>query len=114
VGNALAWSAGKSELEAIRAQPTQATAIQIGNPVGAPRAIRVLEAMDGLIVQASEEELNEAAARADRSGLYTCLHRAVALAVLEKLRGRGIIKDKVVVVSTASGLKFTEFKIGYH
>ena len=36
--------------------------------------------------------------------------------ILEKLRNKDIIKatDKVVVVSTAHGLKFTEFKVQYH
>jgi threonine synthase len=72
--------------------------------------------MDGVAEQATEEELCDAAARADRSGMYTCPHTAVALAALEKLVGRGVVKrsDRVVVVSTASALKFTEFKVRYH
>ena len=98
------------------AQPTQATAIQIGNPVSAPRALRALKGMNGLVEQASEQELADAAARADRTGLYTCPHTAVGLAVLEKLIARGTIRkdERVVCVSTASGLKFTEFKVRYH
>jgi threonine synthase len=112
----LAWSAGKRQVEPIKAKPTQATAIQIGNPVSAPRAILALEEMNGIVEQASEQELCDAAARADRTGLYTCPHTAVGLAVLEKLISRGTIKknDRVVCVSTASGLKFTEFKVRYH
>jgi threonine synthase len=104
------------EVQAIQALPTQATAIQIGNPVSAPRAMRALEAMNGIVEQASEQELADAAARADRTGMYTCPHTAVALAVLEKLVARGTIqkKDRVVCISTANGLKFTEFKVGYH
>ncbi|HVJ17800.1 MAG TPA: threonine synthase [Polyangiaceae bacterium] len=111
-----AWSAGKREVDAIQAKPTLATAIQIGNPVSAPRAIQALEAMNGIVEQASEEELCEAAARADRTGMYTCPHTAVGLAVLEKLVSRNIIQkgDRVVCVSTAAGLKFTEFKVRYH
>jgi threonine synthase len=48
--------------------------------------------------------------------MYTCPHTAVALAVLEKLVGRGVIdkKSRIVVISTANGLKFTEFKVRYH
>ncbi|MFO7180230.1 MAG: threonine synthase, partial [Pseudomonadota bacterium] len=42
-----AWHAGKRSVEPIQARPTLATAIQIGNPVSAPRAIAALEAMDG-------------------------------------------------------------------
>ncbi len=110
------WAAGKREVEPIQAKPTLATAIQIGNPVSAPRAVQALEAMNGIVEQASEDELCGAAARADRTGMYTCPHTAVGLAVLEKLTARGVIKkeDRVVCVSTAAGLKFTEFKVRYH
>jgi threonine synthase len=112
----LAWKAGKQVVEPVTAKPTQATAIQIGNPVSAPRALRALEEMNGLVEQASEQELADAAARADATGMYTCPHTAVGLAVLEKLRARGTIREgeKVVCVSTANGLKFTEFKVNYH
>jgi threonine synthase len=111
-----AWSQGRREVAPIKAQATQATAIQIGNPVSAPRAMRALDAMNGLVEQASEQELADAAARADRTGMYTCPHTAVALAVIEKLVARGEIhrKDRVVCVSTANALKFTEFKVRYH
>lgn len=112
----LAFKAGKKEVEAVAAKPTQATAIQIGNPVSAPRAMVALEEMNGIVEQASEQELADAAARADATGMYTCPHTAVGLAVLEKLRADGTIKatDKVVCISTANGLKFTEFKVKYH
>src|SRR3954447_11863331 len=111
-----AWTQGQREVAPVKAQPTLATAIQIGNPVSSPRAVRALEAMNGVVEQATEEELAEAAARADRTGMYACPHTAVALAVLEKLIGRGVIdkKARTVVISTASGLKFTEFKVRYH
>ena len=48
--------------------------------------------------------------------MYNCPHTGVALAVLIKLRERGLIaaSDRVVVISTANGLKFTDFKLGYH
>jgi threonine synthase len=111
-----AWTAGKTTVEPIHAKPTQATAIQIGNPVSAPRALRALEALNGVVEQASEHELAEAAARADRTGMYACPHTAVGLAVLEKLVSRGVIKkdERVVCISTANALKFTEFKVRYH
>jgi threonine synthase len=111
-----AWSAGKREVDPMTAKPTLASAIQIGAPVSAPRAFRALEAMNGVVEQASEQELVDAAAAADRTGMYTCPHTAVALAVIEKLVGRGVIKsnERVVCVSTAHGLKFTEFKVRYH
>ena len=101
---------------AVHAQPTQASAIQIGNPVSIQKAIRTLKAYNGIVEQATESELTEAAARADRTGMFNCPHTGVALAVLVKLRERGVIAstDRVVVLSTASGLKFTDFKLGYH
>ena len=48
--------------------------------------------------------------------MYNCPHTGVALAVLTKLRRRGDIagSDRVVVISTANGLKFTDFKLDYH
>lgn len=102
--------------EPMQAQPTLANAIQIGNPVSREKAIQTLKAFNGVVEQASEHELADASARADRTGLFTCPHTGVAFAGLFKLLKRGIIKksDRVVVISTAHGLKFTEFKLGYH
>jgi threonine synthase len=104
------------EFEAVAAKPTQASAIQIGNPVSVRKAIRTLQRHRGIVEQASEAELAEAAARADRTGMYNCPHTGVALAVLIKLRERGLIdaSARVVVISTANGLKFTDFKLAYH
>ena len=94
---------------------TLATAIQIGNPVSIDKAIAVLREFDGIVEQASENELSHAAGWADRTGLFTCPQTGVALGALLKLVERGTIgaKDRVIVVSTASGLKFTDFKAGY-
>jgi threonine synthase len=104
------------EVSPVQARKTLATAIQIGAPVSARRALRALEALDGIVEQASEQELADAGARADRAGLFTCPHTAVALAALEKLAARGAVGrgERVVVVSTAHGLKFSDFKTGYH
>jgi len=100
----------------VQAQQTLASAIQIGDPVSYERAVRVLRQLDGVVEQATEDELADAAARADRTGMYACPHTGVALAVLFKLIDRGDIRHdhRVVVISTASGLKFTDFKVGYH
>jgi threonine synthase len=111
-----AFVAGKAVVEPIHAETTLASAIQIGNPVSAPRAMAALRATNGVVEQATENELAEACARADRTGLYTCPHTGVALACLFKLRDKGLIEahHRVVVISTANGLKFTEFKLDYH
>jgi threonine synthase len=111
-----AVQAGKSVVEPIQAKPTQASAIQIGNPVSAPRAMVALAAMKGIVEQANEQEIAQVAAEADATGMYTCPHTAVAIAATKKLLARGIIQanERVVCVSTAHGLKFTEFKRRYH
>jgi threonine synthase len=98
------------------AQKTAASAIQIGNPVSYERAVKVLKQLDGIVEQATEQELADACARADRTGLYTCPHTGVALAALFKAIDRGDIRpdDRVIVISTAHGLKFTDFKVDYH
>jgi len=104
------------EFEPVAAKPTLASAIQIGNPVSVRKAIRTLKKYDGIVEQASEQELADAAAEADRTGMFNCPHTGVALAVLKKLVARGDITSgqRVVVISTANGLKFADFKIGYH
>ncbi len=102
--------------EPVKARETQASAIQIGDPVSRKKAINVLKEFDGIVEQASEDELANAAHRADRSGLFSCPHTGVALAALIKLVNQNVISsdDRVIVISTATGLKFVDFKINYH
>ncbi|CAN5924615.1 threonine synthase [soil metagenome] len=111
-----AFMANETTVSPVVAEATQASAIRIGNPVSAPRAMAALRGMNGVVEEATENELADACARADRTGLYTCPHTGVALACAKKLLDRGVIErhERVVVVSTASALKFTEFKLGYH
>ena len=103
-------------LEPIQAQKTLASAIQIGNPVSFEKAVRTLKQFQGVVEQASEEELAEAAALGDRTGMFNCPHTGVALAVMLKLLKAGKIDkaERVVVISTAHGLKFVEMKVKYH
>jgi len=93
-----------------------ASAIQIGNPVSYPKAELAIKNYNGIVEQVSEQELSDAAHRADKVGLYSCPHTGVALGALFKLREKDIIsgEESVVIISTAHGLKFSEFKAGYH
>ena len=102
--------------EPIEAQKTLASAIQIGNPVSVEKAIRTLKQFDGIVMDATEQELADAAALGDTTGMFNCPHTGVALAVLIKLIKAGKIdrSEHVVVISTAHGLKFTDFKVDYH
>ena len=112
----LSYTKGFEEFEPVTAQKTEASAIQIGNPVSINKAIRTLRKFNGIVEQVTEDELANAAARADRTGLFACPHTGVALAALFKLIEQKKIdpEQRVVVISTANGLKFTEFKIRYH
>ena len=112
----LSYQTGFRDYHPVVAGDTAASAIRIGNPVSYERAVKVLKALEGVVEQASEQELADACARADRTGLYTCPHTGVALAALFKSLERGDVQpdDRVVVISTAHGLKFTDFKVAYH
>ena len=112
----LSFLSGYREFKPVKAQKTLASAIQIGEPVSYERALKVLQAFDGIVEQVSEDELACAAAKADQTGMFSGPQTGVALAVLIKLIERKEISshDRVVVISTANGLKFTDFKVGYH
>ena len=105
-----------AELEPVKAKTTLASAIQIGNPVSFKKAVRALKAFEGVVEVATEAELADAAAHAARDGLLCAPHTGVALAALTKLAAKGVVQKnhEVVVISTASGLKFADFKVGYH
>jgi threonine synthase len=111
-----AFRTGFSDLTPIVAKPTLATAIQIGDPVSLARAIKVLREFQGVVEDATEGELADAAALADKEGAFACPQTGVALAALQRLVSRGEIRpgSEVAVISTAHGLKFAEFKVGYH
>jgi threonine synthase len=107
---------GFADLEPIEAGRTHATAIQIGNPVSFHKAVRALRATDGIVEQASEAELVNAAAEVDRFGFFNDPQTGVALAATMKLVRNRLIPPSacVVVISTAHGLKFAEFKTRFH
>ncbi|MCE3215392.1 Threonine synthase 2, chloroplastic [Datura stramonium] len=88
----------------------------IDDPVSIDRAVFALKNSNGIVEEATEEELMDATALADSTGMFICPHSGVALTALMKLRNSGVIgpTDKTVVVSTAHGLKFTHSKIEYH
>lgn len=111
-----AYQRGFDKLVPVHAKKTLASAIQIGNPVSYPKAERAIKNYNGIVIDVSEDELANAAERADKIGLYACPHTGVALGALLKLRAQGAIDkdEEVVVISTAHGLKFTEFKVAYH
>lgn len=111
-----AYKRGFDQQISMRAETTLASAIQIGDPVSYRRAVKTLQAFDGVVEEATEQELADAAALADREGAFACPHTGVALAAVSRLTRAGTIRpgSRVAVISTAHGLKFPEFKVGYH
>jgi threonine synthase len=107
---------GFDKLQPVTAGRTLATAIQIGNPVSFDKAVKVLKETNGVVEQASESELADAAATVDRFGFFNDPQTGVALAAAMKLARSGTIpkSSRVVVISTAHGLKFTDFKLRFH
>ncbi len=105
-----------ASFEPMVAKKTLASAIQIGDPVSYEKAIRTIKQFDGMVMDATEQELSDAAALGDRTGMFNCPHTGVALAAMIKLIKAGKIDraEHVVVISTAHGLKFTDFKVNYH
>ena len=103
------------QLEPITAGETQAfSAIRIGSPVSAPKAIRALQTVDGVVEQATEQEIADACVEQTCEGAFTCPHTGVM--AVKKLRQANVItaSDDVVVISTAHGLKFGNVKAAYH
>jgi predicted transcriptional regulator len=54
---------------------------------------RVLKQFDGIVMDATERELADAAALGDTTGMFNCPHTGVALAVLIKLLKAGKIDN---------------------
>ena len=84
--------------QSMTADATRASAIRIGAPVNVHKAIAMLRRFDGLVEDASEEEISAASTLGDRHGLYTDPHTAVALVALGKLRGSGAIPDPSAIL----------------
>src|SRR5215471_14346873 len=112
----LSYREGFATMGPVTAGRTHATAIQIGNPVSFGKAVRALRATNGIVEQATESELVNAAAQVDRYGFFNDPQTGVALAATIKLVNAGVISpaSRVVVICTAHGLKFAEFKTKFH
>ena len=111
-----AYVHGFDRFESMTAGDTLATAIRIGSPVSFPKAVRAMKMTDGIVEQVTEAELADAASQTDRFGFFNDPQTGVALAATAKLARSGAIPkvSKVVVISTAHGLKFVDFKLRFH
>jgi threonine synthase len=95
---------------------TIATAIKIGNPVSYPKAVRALRNTNGVVEQVSDQEIMDAKALIDATGIGCEPASACSLAGVRKLVEKGVIGrgESVVGLLTGHVLKDTEAVIGYH
>jgi threonine synthase len=100
----------KSVYQPIKAGETTATAARIGDPVSRDKVMREITSSGGAMQIASEHDLNEAVAICGRDGYFVCPQTGIALAGVRNARRQGWVRPgaRVVVVSTATGLKFTD------
>jgi threonine synthase len=107
---------GFRERVRVTAGPTSATAIRIGDPVSYDKAVRAVRASGGHFVAVPEQDIHDAKALVDSDGVSICPNSATAVAGFIKARAAGTIArdERVVIVATAHGCKFSNATIGYH
>lgn len=101
--------------ERVKAQ-TLATAIKIGDPVSYDKAVRALHWTDGVVEQVSDQEILDAKAMIDASGIGCEPASACSLAGTQKLVSAGVIKphERVVGILTGHVLKDPGIIVDYH
>ncbi|WP_082398201.1 threonine synthase [Aeropyrum camini] len=103
-----AWASRSGAVERVRNPSTIASAIRIGNPVNAAKALRAVEESGGLMASVSDGEiLKSLRILAEHEGMLVEPASATSLAGLIRLRSEGVIRDgrRVVLILTGHGLK---------
>ncbi|MBI2862278.1 MAG: threonine synthase, partial [Chloroflexi bacterium] len=110
-----AYREGFQSLEPVRAQ-TLASAIRIGNPVSYPKAKRAIIETNGIVEQATDQEILDAKAQVDRAGIGCEPASAASIAGVKKLVGQGTIRkgEHVVAILTGHMLKDPDTTLKYH
>src|SRR5437879_9594053 len=91
---------GYKERVRVKATDTVATAIRIGDPVSYHKAVAAVRRSDGAFIAAAEQEIMDAKALVDATGVYVCPNSATAVAGFLKAREQGTItaSDRVAIV----------------
>jgi len=110
-----AYQTGFTEFHPMKAE-TVATAIKIGNPVNYKKALRSLSWTNGVVEMVTDQEIMDAKAIIDATGIGCEPASACSLAGTRKLVERGIIQPHETVVGVLTGhvLKDTDATIAYH
>ena len=100
-----------------RVEPhTLATAINIGNPASWDRAVRAIRETDGVVTEVSDDEILEAKAVVDASGVGCEPASAASVAGARRLSREGVILpgERVIAVLTGHVLKDPAAVTSYH
>jgi threonine synthase len=125
--HALRWNGGEWDAAAVdifyrdmtaasRKAETIASAIEIARPVNLPKALRSLEAMDGVVCEVTDEEILDEKSRIGRCGFGCEPASAASLAGLRQLVAKGIIDrgSRIVCILTGHALKDPDATVTYH
>lgn len=120
--NGGAWDAGMVEgfyremAAAGRRAETIASAIEIARPVNLPKALRALDALNGVVCEVADEAILDEKARIGRCGFGCEPASAASLAGLRQLLTRGVIDRgaRVVCILTGHALKDPDATVKYH
>jgi threonine synthase len=95
---------------------TVATAIKIGDPASLDRGIAAIRLTNGVVTDVTDEEILEAKAVVDASGVGCEPASAASVAGVRKLAAQGVIRerDRVVAVLTGHILKDPGLLLDYH
>ena len=95
---------------------TVATAIKIGNPASYERAVESIRRTNGSVIDVTDDEILEAKAVVDASGVGCEPASAASVAGARKLAAEGVIDpgDRVVTILTGHILKDAELLLTYH
>lgn len=110
------WKNNLSELKSVKNPETIASAIKIGNPVSWKKALRAIKLTKGVVEQVSDQEIMDAKAIVDSSGIGCEPASAASVAGAKKLLEKGILNrnEQVVCIITGNLLKDTDSTIDYH
>ena len=95
---------------------TIASAIEINRPVNLRKCLRALEICDGVVRQATDQEILDAKAKVGAAGLGCEPASAASVAGAKLLRSEGVIgpDDRVVCILTGHQLKDPTATVAYH
>ena len=108
-------ASGFEEFAPVQAE-TVATAIKIGNPASTARARRSIELTNGWVTTVGDDEILDAKAAIDRSGIGCEPASAASLAGLRRLVREGTVGPEETAVALLTGhiLKDTDAVTAYH